>query len=120
MPHFVIEYSSEVADTCDIDQVMQAAFDTGVASGLMQAADIKVRARAYDHHMMAAGPQSFLHVTVLLLDGRTDEQKEALALALRQMLQERLPQVHSVSIDIRDMNRVAYKKRVLGGGNART
>lgn len=115
MPHFVIEYSRDIEAKFDITKIMQIAFDSGVASGVMQASDIKVRARPYDHYQLVNEGDSFLHVTVFLLDGRTDTQKEQVALILRENLQSYLVDVTSVSIDIRDMNRQAYKKRVLPG-----
>ena len=113
MPHFVIEYSRDLEKSYDIPKVMQIAYDTGVASGEVQAADIKVRAQPYDYFRILNPSDSFLHVTVFLLDGRTDEQKEHISLLLLQNLVEYLQAVTSVSVDIRDMNRVAYKKRVL-------
>jgi len=115
MPHFVIEYSRDVENSYDINKVMQIAFDSGVQSGVMQAADIKVRARPYDYYRLLNDGDSFLHVGVFLLDGRTDEQKEHVALILRENLSVYLADVTSVTVDIRDMNRQAYKKRVLPG-----
>lgn len=115
MPHFVIEYSRDVENNYDMTKVMQITFDSGVQSGVMQAADIKVRARPYDFFRLANDGDSFLHVGVFLLDGRSDDQKEQVALILRENLQSYLVDVTSVSIDVRDMNRQAYKKRVLPG-----
>jgi len=115
LPHFVIEYSRDVEENYDIAKVMQIAFDSGVESGVMQAVDIKVRARPYDHYRMLNDSDSFLHVSVFMLAGRTNDQKEHVALILRENLQSYLVDVSSVSIDIRDMNTQAYKKRVLVG-----
>ncbi|NOX73958.1 MAG: 5-carboxymethyl-2-hydroxymuconate Delta-isomerase [Alphaproteobacteria bacterium] len=113
MPHFIIDYSRDLEPDYDISKVMQIAFDSGVASGVMQAVDIKVRARPYDHYRILNAGDSFVHVTVFLLAGRSDAQKERVSLALRQNLVAYLANVTSVSIDIRDMNPHAYKKRVL-------
>ena len=99
----------------DINKVMQIAFDSGIASGVMQAADIKVRARPYDHYRLVNEGDDFLHVGVFLLAGRTDAQKERVAVILREDLQSYLGDVTSISVDIRDMNPQAYKKRVLPG-----
>ncbi|WP_169569315.1 5-carboxymethyl-2-hydroxymuconate Delta-isomerase [Sneathiella limimaris] len=115
MPHFVIEYSREVENQADMVDIMDVTFQAGLDSGIMNAKDIKVRARPYDFFKLVEDGQTFLHVTVFLLDGRTDEVKENLALLLRERLAEKLPSVSSVSIDICDMNRTAYKKRVLEG-----
>jgi len=115
LPHFVIEYAREIENSYDINKVMQIAFDSGVESGVMQASDIKVRARPYEYYRLVNEGDSFLHVTVFLLDGRTDAQKEQVAVLLRENLVAYLGDVTSVSVDIRDMNRQAYKKRVLVG-----
>jgi 5-carboxymethyl-2-hydroxymuconate isomerase len=77
----------------------------------MNAADIKVRAMQYDHMRFEGGIDSFLHVTVSLLAGRTDEQKAHLSILLREALGNRFAEVGSISIDVRDMNAVTYKKR---------
>ena len=115
MPHFVVEYSRDLEVDYDINKIMQIAYDSGVASGVMQAIDIKVRACPYDFYRLVTEGGSFLHVTVFLLDGRTDAQKEHVAVILRENLQGYLAGVTSVSVDIRDMNGQAYKKRVLAG-----
>lgn len=113
MPHFVIEYSRDVETRYDIKKAMQIAFDSGVESAVMQGVDIKVRAQPYDHYRLLNEGDSFVHVTVYLLEGRSDDQKEHVALILRENLQAYLLDVSSISIDIRDMNTHAYKKRLL-------
>lgn len=49
-----------------------------------------------------------------MLAGRTPEQKEALSIALRQTMVEHCADITSLSVDIRDMDPVAYKKRLKG------
>lgn len=113
MPHFVIEYSRPLENTLDLNKVMQIAFESGVQSGAMQAPDIKVRAIPYDYFRLEGGIDTFMHVSVYLLEGRTAEQKEHLSILLRQNLGDACPQIGSLSIDIRDMDPIAYKKRLL-------
>jgi len=113
MPHFVIEYSRDVETRYDMAELMELAFASGVQTGVMQGKDIKVRARPYDHYRMPNKGDSFLHVTVFLLAGRTDAQKEKVSMTLRENLADLLTTVSSVSVDVRDMNTQAYKKRLL-------
>jgi 5-carboxymethyl-2-hydroxymuconate isomerase len=47
-----------------------------------------------------------------MLAGRTPEQKVALSVALRQTLVAHCPDITSLSVDIRDMDPEAYKKRL--------
>ena len=112
MPHFVIEYSRPLEATLDMKKLMQVAFDAGVESGVIQAENIKVRAIPYDHFRLEGGLDTFLHVNVFLLAGRTTEQKEHVSTLLRQSLGDAFPDIGSLSIDIRDMDPDAYKKRL--------
>lgn len=112
MPHFVIEYSRRIEDTVDMNEIMEAVFSAACQSGLMQPDDIKIRAIPFDHFKLSKKGETFMHLTVSLLEGRSDENKEALAILVREKLSNELKDVNSISIDVRDMNAVAYKKRV--------
>jgi 5-carboxymethyl-2-hydroxymuconate isomerase len=113
MPHIVIEHSTDGhGDLFDATRLMQALHDAAAAAGVMQATDIKVRAMAYADYLVARQRDGFCHVTVSMLEGRTPAQKEALSVALRAAMAELLPITKSLSVDIRDMDAVAYKKRL--------
>ncbi len=113
MPHFVIEHGG-VLDTPDrVRAAMEAVLDRGGSSGVMRREDIKVRAVGYEDFLLGDGRRGFIHLTVRLLAGRSDEQKEALAISLREGLAEVFPSSRSISIDSRDMNPVCYKKRLV-------
>ncbi|MDP2504499.1 MULTISPECIES: 5-carboxymethyl-2-hydroxymuconate Delta-isomerase [unclassified Oceanobacter] len=113
MPHLVIEYARVIEQTTPLRPLMQQLFEAACQGGIIQPQDIKVRAMPYDHFLLRRDDETFLHITLSLLEGRTDQQKEQLAINLRQVLAEQLPDVTSLSIDIRDMNATAYKKRLL-------
>ena len=113
MPHFVIEYAREVEQQIDLSELLEVTHQVGASSGLMKPEDIKVRARPYDHYRMVGTKDSFVHTTIFLLEGRTDEQKEELSITLRSEQAKLMPSVTAISIDIRDMNDIAYKKRLL-------
>jgi 5-carboxymethyl-2-hydroxymuconate isomerase len=110
MPHFVIEYAREVEQHSDVLELLEVTYRVGAKSGLMKPQDIKVRARPYDHYRMAGTNDTFVHTTVFLLEGRTDQQKEKLSISLRSNQSRLMPKVSAISIDIRDMNEIAYKK----------
>ncbi|WP_322517302.1 5-carboxymethyl-2-hydroxymuconate Delta-isomerase [Rhodopseudomonas palustris] len=114
MPHLVIDYSGDDLNRDRIAPMMDGLAVAAAATGVMHAADIKVRARGFDDYLVAGRRDSFVHLAVYLLAGRTPEQKEALANALRQTLVEHCPDIVSLSVDIRDMDPVAYKKRLKG------
>jgi 5-carboxymethyl-2-hydroxymuconate isomerase len=112
MPHIVIEHSTDGHGIFDVTALMHALHETAAATGVMQAADIKVRAIAYADYLVAGVRDGFCHVTVSMLEGRTPEQKVALAEALRATMAGLLPETKSLSVDIRDMDATAYKKRL--------
>ena len=112
MPHFVIEYAREVERRINISELLEVTHRVGAKSGLMKPEDIKVRARPYDHYRMAGVDDTFVHTTIFLLVGRTDEQKEKLSISIRSKQATLMPGVTAISIDIRDMNDIAYKKHL--------
>ena len=113
MPHFVIEYAREVEQQIDLSELLEITHRVGASSGLMKPEDIKVRAHPYDHYRMVGTKDTFVHTTIFLLEGRTDEQKEKLSIALRTEQAKLMPSITAISIDIRDMNDITYKKRLL-------
>ena len=113
MPHCVIEYSSEVAEQVSIDTLMKAVHDAAFSSGLFPEYDIKTRAVAYDHYRTGQTNDSFVHVNLHLLSGRNDEQKADLSDKVLTAIEPLLPQVASVGVEIIDIHRDSYRKRVL-------
>ena len=113
MPHIVIEYSTEGHAHFDAAALMRALHDAAAGTGVVQAADLKIRATAYADYLVAGTRDGFCHVTLYLLEGRTPAQKVLLSEALRKAMMLALPQTKSLSVDIRDMDAVAYKKRLL-------
>lgn len=113
MPHLVIEHSAEDhGGNFDTPSLLQALHDAAAATGVMQAGDIKIRATPYADYLVAGKRDSFCHITVSMLEGRTPEQKVAVSEALRAVMAKLLPQTKSLSVDVRDMDAVAYKKRL--------
>ncbi len=96
-----------------MDALLAALHESAAATGVMAAADLKLRALVYDDYLVGGVRDGFCHVSVYLLEGRTPEQKEALSVALRSTLVMLLPETRSLSVDIRDMDAAAYKKRLL-------
>lgn len=113
MPHFIIEHADALPDEDTIKDAMNIMLDCGANCGFIQRADSKVRVVPYTHVLFGDGRSRFIHVTVKLLAGRTDDQKESLSVALRDALDTRFPAIDSISIDIRDMNPACYKKRLV-------
>ena len=116
MPHCVIEYSEDVADQVEITKLVDAVHEGAMASGLFPEYDIKTRATGYHQHRTGQTRDSFVHVTVHLLDGRDDQQKADLSEGVLASIEPLLPGVVSVGVEICDMHRASYRKRVLDTG----
>jgi 5-carboxymethyl-2-hydroxymuconate isomerase len=113
MPHFIIEHGNALDGEKDTKDAIQIAFQCGEACGFIDPADIKVRLRPYTDFFAGDRRTSFIHITVRLLSGRTAAQKESLTVAMRDTLDARFPKVQSISIEICDMDRGSYKKRLV-------
>jgi 5-carboxymethyl-2-hydroxymuconate isomerase len=112
MPHLVIEYSDGALDRAALKELMQGLAETAGQTGVMKPEDIKVRAQSYRDYLVAGKQDGFIHLSVYLLAGRTSEQKEMLSISLRRTMADLYPDVVSLSVDIRDMDPDAYKKRL--------
>ncbi len=113
MPHCIIEYASEVAEQVSIEILMAAVHDAAFSSGLFPEYDIKTRAIAFNFHCTGQTQDSFVHVAVHLLSGRDDDQKSDLAEKVLAGIEPLLPEVVSVGVEIVDIHRASYRKRVL-------
>jgi len=113
MPHLILEFSAPLAEQSDLGAVLDALGECAASTGVMRREDLKLRAVAHPYFKLLDGGDSFAHLTVRLLSGRSPEQKRQLSEALRTCLVLELPQVHSLSVDIVDMDPEAYLKRLL-------
>jgi 5-carboxymethyl-2-hydroxymuconate isomerase len=95
-------------------EILLALHHAAAATGIVKAEDLKIRAQAFDDYLVAGEQQSFFHVTLYMLAGRMSRQKETLSVEIRKALIELLDDTHSLSVDIRDMDPDAYKKRLKG------
>ena len=113
MPHCIIDYSPEVAGQIEIDALIDAVHQGAMESELFPEYDVKTRALGYPHHRTGQTRDSFVHVAVHLLSGRSDAQKAMLSECVLGRIEPLLPQVASVSVEILDIHRDSYRKRVL-------
>ncbi len=112
MPHIVCHYSvGQVMPP--VRTILEDLHRIAASTGVVRAEDLKSRAQAFSDYLVAGEERSFFHVSFYLLAGRSGAQKERLSLELRAGLVALLPGTHSISVDIRDMDPDAYKKRLL-------
>lgn len=113
MPHFILEYSPQIPER-QISDTLDALF--AAASAHPEFPDpvaIKMRAQPCAQQRMAGEVQSFAHLTIMLLSGRSMATKAALAETMLQVLDRHLPEIGQLTVDPRDMARDTYAKRSL-------
>lgn len=115
MPHLVLEHSRELSERYDLAAFADDLFETASAHPVFASHPqaVKVRTLACDNVRSGVSPQTFAHLTVRMLSGRTIEAKSALAADLLQVLVRHLPDVGSLSVEPVDMDTNTYTKRVL-------
>jgi len=113
MPHFILEHANALTTDADIQDALQITLESGGRLDFINKADIKVRLASYTDILAGDGRTSFLHVTAYLLDGRSNDLKKELSTALLDDLGTRFSQVQCITVDVRDMNRACYAKRLV-------
>jgi len=115
MPHLIVEYSEGLERAVAIGKLVDTVVQAAADSGAMHEQDIKARAVPYAHFRLADGGTTFVHTTVRMLAGRAPETKVRLSNLIRERLAALAPDVHSISVEICDMDPDSYRKRVLVG-----
>ena len=111
MPHLIIEYARELE--MPVPATLHALHQTLLDSGLFEEVDIKIRAQAYaDYLVGGAAENRFVHLNVLVMDGRSEAVKKQLANALCKTVKQHLGDVQHTQItaEVRDMLQATYAK----------
>ncbi|WP_062270547.1 5-carboxymethyl-2-hydroxymuconate Delta-isomerase [Endozoicomonas arenosclerae] len=112
MPHCIIEYSSELEQKYSIKELVSAVHQGAFESGLFKAEDIKTRAYSCNDFQTAQPDQSFVHITVRIMKGRTTEQKKGLSQKVLSAADKLAPKVNILTVEILDIDTDSYSKRV--------
>lgn len=114
MPHCIIEHSASTAsittDAALVSTVHQATID----SLLFEPGHIKTRSIAYQAFQLGDNHSHFIHVTVRLHQGRTEEQKKRLTNLIVERLCTTLPLTDiTITAETVDIDTHAYAKATL-------
>lgn len=79
MPHFIVEYSSNIEEDLNIDDLLRKLHATALETGLFALGGIRVRAAKRDHYVIADGrpDNAFLHLIARIRAGRSLEARKA-------------------------------------------
>ncbi|MBN8431027.1 5-carboxymethyl-2-hydroxymuconate Delta-isomerase [Microbulbifer salipaludis] len=116
MPHLVIEYSQKLEDSLSISALVSNGQQAMSDTGLFSPSAIKTRALPYRDFVLGKNHDGssnlFIHAEVRILEGRTAQQKEDLSAAIFNYLCEAAPEVPEISVEVRDMEKACYAKRI--------
>lgn len=110
MPHIVIEYSDNLHSQIKESAITKAVHQTVLNSALFSPDAIKARSIGYSDYVLPDNAQSFIHITVSILNGRNTGQKAALSNAVFDAAKNCIPHCDKLSVDIHDMNVDTYRK----------
>ncbi|MBD1558448.1 5-carboxymethyl-2-hydroxymuconate isomerase [Vibrio sp. S9_S30] len=112
MPNLVMEYSNSVDERVNVQLLLEELHQVAISSGLFDVSSVKSRALRCHHWLVGDQEDSvdFIHITFELLCGRTEEQKRALSRQLMETLQQQASEVHSLTINVREMDTKCFQK----------
>ncbi|MFT6917325.1 MAG: 5-carboxymethyl-2-hydroxymuconate isomerase [Motiliproteus sp.] len=111
MPHIIVEYAQNLDNSLDLKALVRAVHEGALRADLFEPEAIKVRAIAYSHYLVAGEVQDFIHLRVQILSGRSEPQKQHLSQCLFESAESVAAAVHSLSVEVVDMDRFSYIKR---------
>lgn len=113
MPHAIIEYSSNISEIVYARHMLSVVHGVMQTCGLFDMQAIKTRSCVcHDYLVGNDGVHgSFVHVTIYLMEGRTVLQKQKLTDMMFQALYERMMEVTSITVDIRELDKETYRKK---------
>lgn len=79
MPHQIIEYSANLAERTDIDELVRVLHETAAAIDVLPVGGLRTRAVARQHYRIADGhtDNAFINVMLRIAPGRSAEDKKA-------------------------------------------
>lgn len=113
MPHIVIEHSTVLDQSHDLQALCDQMWEVFAAHPSVSAPDtVRVRTIAATAGRIGVEPQTFAHATLLLLPGRDEATRADLAQITLGTLEAHLPDVGSLTVRLTDLNQ-PYLKRML-------
>lgn len=117
MPHCILEYSSNVIDQPDMNQLLHRMHNVLMEAGTFRMADFKSRVIRHDVYFIGDGAnnQAFVSLDLQVMAGKSDEQKVKLSKALVDVLQEAFAKTlkelrASISVQVSDVHKASYSK----------
>ena len=113
MPHVIIEYAPDLGQCHDLQDLCDQVFDAlANHPAIPEPKSLKIRVLPVSNMRTGTLVQGFAHATLLVLPRRDLVTKRDLSQTVLDVLQNVLPDIASLSVDVSDLG-PAYTKRVL-------
>ncbi|MBA6389265.1 5-carboxymethyl-2-hydroxymuconate isomerase [Colwellia sp. BRX10-3] len=112
MPHCIVEYSTKITENLPVEQLMHAVYKGVNQSELFTAADIKVRACAYDDFYLPGAEQVFVHVNLKILSGRDLSQRKNLTEGVSNQLERLGIEGSVITVEVTKIEKESYVKKI--------
>ncbi len=113
MPHLILEHSADLEKGYNLQELCDRLWSMLAGQpSVKDVTSLRVRTIAATASRIGAVDQSFVHATLLLLPGRTEEVRFELAQKILDTLKRDLPNVTSLSVRLDDL-KPPYLKRML-------
>jgi 5-carboxymethyl-2-hydroxymuconate isomerase len=117
MPHCLLEYSKNIPDQVNFEELFIVLHATLAETGEFNVADFKSRAICYDKYLSGNGRDDglFVHLDVRILEGRPDELKSQISGLAIEVLGKYFGTTlqkseSSLTVQITDISKAGYKK----------
>lgn len=116
MPHMTVELGGIDDSTEKIEQLFDRLIEAYSKSDALVPANVKLRANIFDHVRVAGKHGQFVHIGLALMRGPSKEQQSSLSQLLWEAADSSFPEVENISVEIREMEPVTYRKRMPAKG----
>lgn len=110
MPHLLLEYSKNLTTHVYDTELLKQLHKTVETSGIFDNSSLKSRSYGYDEVYITGNNESFLHITLTMLSGRTIETRKALSESIFKITKALVPYTDKISVEIREMDTETYQK----------
>lgn len=122
MPHIIVEYSANLENSIDVRQMVDDLHQTVADSGVAEIAAIRTRAERRDTFRVADGDpkNAFVHVTMRLRIGRSEEVRSRLAEALLAATDRNLQRAYmthaiAITVEMEEIDSITARKNTIRG-----
>ncbi len=113
MPHCIIEYSKEIEDKIKPIELIKKVYQGALKSNLFKDKDIKIRTISFTDYQTGNKKINFIHVTVKILSGRSQELRALLSnLILNELKNINIKSI-SITVEICEIENKSYSKIIL-------